>query len=477
MSISETSAPGKPLAGEQWLALGRALHRAGRHAEAVRALQQAAAQLPLNVEVYRSLVDALDASGQTADAMSARIGIDAIVRRNALDLYQIGRVYSKHGQWEAAGHWFERALMIDPKLTAAHISMAWVLRHLDRNEESRRHAHRVYRRQSFFVDAKAATQRRTVLVLCSSDYANVPFRHLLPGALNRLVQWLVEFGVVGIGRGRARRLPRYDVVFNAIGDADLGASCRVELARFMKAVNTPVLNPPDRIYGTARERIGPLLEGIAGIHVPPTVRWDRRAGTAETVHAAIAQAGMAYPVIVRPAGEHGGKGVVLLASPADTAELPPTGDIYLTGYHEYRSADGYYRKYRVIFIDREPFPYHLAIGSPWLLHYFSADMLSEIWKTVEERGFLDDPEAVLGTPAWTALRAIGQRMDLDYCGIDFSLLPDGRVLVFETNATMLVHPEVEDDGLRFKNTYVQNIFDAFDRLLKRRIEAARGERR
>jgi hypothetical protein len=104
-----------------------------------------------------------------------------------------------------------------------------------------------------------------------------------------------------------------------------------------------------------------------------------------------------------------------------------------------------------------------------MLHYFSADMLSETWKLEEERRFLDDPESALGAPAWAALRAIAERMDLDYCGIDFSLLPDGRVLLFETNATMLVHPEVEDDGLRFKNVYIQKILDAFDQLLSRRI--------
>ncbi len=77
-------------AGEHWLALGRALHQAGQPAEAVKALQQAAAQLPLDLDVYRALADALDASGQVADAASARIGIDAIARGRAVGLYEIG---------------------------------------------------------------------------------------------------------------------------------------------------------------------------------------------------------------------------------------------------------------------------------------------------------------------------------------------------------------------------------------------------
>ncbi|OZI60913.1 tetratricopeptide repeat protein [Bordetella genomosp. 11] len=460
------------LAGEQWLALGRALNGAGRHAEAVKALQRAAADLPLDLDVYRALVEAFDASGQVADAASARIGIDAIERRRAVDLFEIGRVYARHRQWDAAGHWLERALMIDPGLFTAHICMAWVLRQLGRASENGRQVHRVYRRQAAFVQARAGGRRRTVLILCSSGFANVPFRHLLPPAVNRVIRWVVDLGVVGMVRGRTRRLPRYDIAFNVVGDADLGVLCREDLARFAAVAPTPVLNQPDRIERTTRERIGALLDGIGDILVPATVRWDRGGGAEETVHDAIARTGMRYPAIVRPAGHHGGQGVVLLAAPGDACTVPDTGDMYLTDYHEYRSADGYYRKYRVIFIDREPYPYHLAIGSLWLLHYFSADMLSQAWKLEEEERFLRDPEAVLGAPAWAALRAIGTRMDMDYCGIDFSLLPDGRVLVFETNATMLVHPEVEDDGLRFKNAYVQKIFDAFDALMTRRVSAA-----
>lgn len=460
------------LAGEQWLALGRTLHQAGRHAEAVNALQQAVAQLPLDLDVYRALADALDASGQIADAASARIGIDAIERRRAVDLYEIGRIYAMHRQWGAAGHWVERALMIDPKLVAAHSCMAWVLRQLGRLGESGRNICRLYRRQPSFVEAKSAARRRTVLILGSNLYANVPFPHLLPAALNRVIRWLVDPDAAGNARGHSRRLMRYDVAFNIVGDADLGRPCLEELAHFMATARVPVLNPPDRIKRTTRERIASLLYGIEGIHVPATFRWDQSQDGAATVHAAIARAGMRYPIIARPVGQHGGNGVVLLASPADQSRLPSTGEMYLTGYHEYRSSDGCYRKYRVIFIDHEPYPYHLAIGGQWLLHYFSADMLSETWRLEEERRFLDDPESALGARAWAALRAIGARMDLDYCGIDFSLLADGRVLVFETNATMLVHPELEQDELRFKNVYIQKIFDAFDSLMTRRMRAA-----
>jgi len=86
------------------------------------------------------------------------------------------------------------------------------------------------------------------------------------------------------------------------------------------------------------------------------------------------------------------------------------------------------------------------------------------WKLDEERRFLDDARAALGERAWHAVEAIGRRLDLDYGGIDFTLLPDGRVFVFEANATMLTHYERGGGPLAHKNPYVQRIFDAFERL-------------
>jgi hypothetical protein len=48
------------------------------------------------------------------------------------------------------------------------------------------------------------------------------------------------------------------------------------------------------------------------------------------------------------------------------------------------------------------------------------------------------------------------------------LLPDGRVLVFEANATMLVHREDVDGVNAHKNAFVQRIVDAFEQMQIRR---------
>jgi len=81
--------------------------------------------------------------------------------------------------------------------------------------------------------------------------------------------------------------------------------------------------------------------------------------------------------------------------------------------------------------------------------------------------FLSDPRAAIGAAAMAAIEAIGARLDLDYGGVDFSLLPDGRVLVFEANATMLTHLEADDSPFAAKNAFIRPIMQAFQDHLAR----------
>ena len=106
-----------------------------------------------------------------------------------------------------------------------------------------------------------------------------------------------------------------------------------------------------------------------------------------------------------------------------------------------------------------------AIAESWLVHYASAGMLGEAERQAEEIAYLEDPSGALGAAAWETIGAIGRCLDLDYAGADVSILPDGRVVVFEANATMLVHPEAEGELLR-KNPYVDRITSAFQALVQ-----------
>jgi hypothetical protein len=233
------------------------------------------------------------------------------------------------------------------------------------------------------------------------------------------------------------------------------------MADFLKHCDKPVLNSPEAVARTPRHLMSQLFGDIQGLVIPAVWRVQQRGEW-------FTNPDFQFPALARPLASHGGEGVFLVQNAAELAKVPldRSGSIYLCAYYDYRSADGYFRKYRVIFVDRKPYPYHMAISEEWMVHYETANM-SVPWKLLEEQRFLQDPAKVLGDQGMALIAAIGQRLDLDYGGVDFSILPDGSLLLFEANATMLVHPEEEDDALKFKNPYVQKIFDAFSELLTR----------
>ena len=59
------------------------------------------------------------------------------------------------------------------------------------------------------------------------------------------------------------------------------------------------------------------------------------------------------------------------------------------------------------------------------------------------------------------------RLDLDYAGMDCGLMPDGRVVLFEANANMLIHLYESRESYPYKHAYVPRIFDAAARMIER----------
>ena len=107
-------------------------------------------------------------------------------------------------------------------------------------------------------------------------------------------------------------------------------------------------------------------------------------------------------------------------------------------YLDARGKDGNARKYRVMMIAGRIYPLHLAISRNWKVHYFTSDMADQPDHRAEEAAFLGNMAAALGDKAITALEGIRDALGLDYAGIDFGLSPDGELLLFEANATMVI---------------------------------------
>ncbi len=445
-----------------WFARGSALKGLRRLEDAATALEQAVALDPGQAISHLRLGNVygeLEKGEEAIKALREAISLDPTLAEAHASL---GSLYLLTGQKAEAERFSWLALAIDPDMIAPHQNLASLLDKRGETAEARTHRDAAYKRQNLFVDT-APNPRRRVLILATAESGNVPFRYLLPKTRYTRINWIVEYA----DEGQAARLPPYDLVFNAIGDPDLAGPTEAPVQKFLETCKARVFNDPAAIRRTFRDQIPELLAGLADTTAPRTARVSAEEAARNGLSAAIVGAGLSWPVMVRPIGSHGGQGLTRVDSVVELAlaKIPAGRDLYLTAFHDYRSLDGGWRKYRVIFIDRVPYPYHLAISDRWMVHHGTADMTKRPDRLAEELRFLADPEAAIGAKAMAAITEIGRRLDLDYCGVDFAVQPDGSVLVFEANANMLVHPEVEGGPLAAKNPYVQRILDAFEGMI------------
>jgi len=90
----------------------------------------------------------------------------------------------------------------------------------------------------------------------------------------------------------------------------------------------------------------------------------------------------------------------------------------------------------------------------------------------EEARFLADMRAALGDKAMAALEQIRDALGLDYGGIDFGLGPNGDLLLFEANATMVIAPVDPDERWAYRRTAISTIIDAVVAMLMQKSAQA-----
>lgn len=441
--------------------------------EAERAHRQCTlADQPEDAASHRVMAEARRRQGDELAALAHLIAAHTLdsfaadpLHASVRELCDVATGYYMKGDHATAESWYRLVLKVAPGLPLAHQNLSAICAGAGRRAEAEAHRAQAYRAQRVFIE-QAARQARPILILCAGREAgNIPFEILLPTDTYTRIKYVIDYA----GDEEDHQLPPFDLVFNAIGDADVAASMDARLTRFGQRCQRPMLNAPAAVARTQRHRLAALLSDIDDVVIAPCIRVERGGNGAKALASTLASENVQFPILARPTATHGGEGLARCQTLAALEQHLAGTDAphYLSAFLDYRSVDSYYRKYRMIFIDRRPWPYHLAISSYWMVHYFSADMAAHPWKIDEERHFLANPADVLGARAMTALAAIGRRLDLDYAGIDFTLLPDGRIFLFEANATMRVHYERADGPLAHKNRHVQAIIDAFARLLSR----------
>ncbi|HEY8948007.1 MAG TPA: hypothetical protein VIM56_03895 [Rhizomicrobium sp.] len=364
------------------------------------------------------------------------------------------------GDLAAAREHAETALMLSPGHAGAHQAMANILFDLGERAAAARHRDIGYRdHDAMHIPYRGKGKPVSLLMLVSAVGGNVPIRQLIDDTTFDTTVLYADYWT--------KALPRHDLVLNAIGDADLVAPAMEAAAKLLAKTKAPILNPPSATLRTGRCENATRLAHLPHVRTARTVVLPR---------AAIAEHGLNYPILLRSPGFHTGQHFERVDAPdrlAAIAATLPGDDLMAIEYLDARGPDGRPRKYRVMFVNGQMLPLHLCVSNSWKVHYFTSAMADNAAYRDEERRFLEDMPAVLGAKAMTALAAIRDALGLDYGGIDFALNGDGELLLFETNATMVIVPPNTDPRWDYRRAAIARVENAVRAMFAGRAAAAR----
>ncbi len=371
----------------------------------------------------------------------------------------LGNVLLQQGRHDEAHAEFQAALAIAPDHADAHLGMANLLQ--ARGQGDAAQAHRLKSQAGLRIveqPYRGQGQPCRVLLLVSAAGGNVPTRFLMDDTLFAVWTLPVEAYTADLAP------PPHDLVFNAVGDADLAPEALDAAEAVLAHTVAPVINAPAAVRHTGRAANAARLTGLPGVIAPRTATVAR----GEVAQAAEA---LGYPVLMRSPGFHTGQYFAKIDAPDQLDAVLgtlPGRELLLIEYLDARGADGLARKYRAMIVGGEIFPLHLAVSQDWKVHYFTADMADRPDHRAQEAAFLADMPGTIGPRAMQGLAAIAGRLGLDYAGVDFGLSATGQVLLFEANATMVVNPPEPDPRWDYRRKPVARILTAVrDMLLAR----------
>jgi glutathione synthase/RimK-type ligase-like ATP-grasp enzyme len=363
---------------------------------------------------------------------------------------------------------YQLALAIDPDLPEAHQGMAWALNELGL-EGAQQHWQKGFSGHAVVSRPYRGTGTGVpLLMLVSARGGNIPANLWINDRQFAITAIYTEF------HDPAAALPPHALLVNTVGDADLCGTALARAEEIAARSAAPVINPPARVRLTGRVENAHRLGAIAGVIAPKTRALSPAAIPIDD--------DLSFPLLLRRPGFHTGQHFVRVESRDALQEAISSlaaEELILIEYLDARGPDGMARKYRVMFVDGVAYPLHLAISADWKVHYFTADMAQNAFHREEERRFLDDMPAVLGSSAMAALAQICATLGLDYAGIDFALAPNGSLLLFEANATMVVFPPGPDPMWDYRRGAIGKVLEAATGMLLRhanhgRVAAPRG---
>ncbi len=375
----------------------------------------------------------------------------------------LANLLQSQADYPSAKDHYQAALALNPGLAEAHQGLAYVLGGLGENSAASEHRELGFRNHPIMNwPYRGSEPGLPVLILSSAKGGNIALKHILDECIFQSTLVFTEYFDADMP------LPPHRLVFNAIGDADL---CREGLDAadaLLAKTAMPVINPPKLVKLTGRLDNAERLGKLPGVVTPKSALLSRTDLMGEAAQELLAGQGLTYPLLLRSPGFHTGQFFVRIETAHDFQQAVfelPGENLLVLEILDARNQQGYFHKYRVMFVDGELYPLHMAVSKHWKVHYFSAHMGEQAEARQMEAAFLNDMPSILGAKAMTALHSICRALHLDYAGIDFALDSEGGILLFEANATMIVPCPDSDEKWDYRRLATQTIQEAVRKML------------
>lgn len=381
----------------------------------------------------------------------------------------LANVLWDHDDHAGARQHYEAALAIDPNCPEAHQGMAAAMMEVREEDAAWEHGQKGFAgRPSQIMPYHGSGSPVSVLVLNSVAGGNIPLRQAIDGNVFMATLLATEF------HDPTAPLPEHQLVWNAIGDADRCPLALKKAVTLLKSTAAPVINPPEIVAKTGRADNAFRLTAIQGLVAPKTLLISRKNLEQPDLDAMLKAQGFQFPILLRAQGFHAGQHFVKIDQVDEfkaALSAIPGQEFVLIQFLDARSADGKFRKYRVMMINGKLYPLHAAVSNNWKVHYFSADMAENASHRAEDLAFLSDMAQILGPTAMAVLEQIQAILGLDYGGVDFGVTAAGEIIFFEANATMIITLPEAGEKWDYRRAPVQAVLDAVTTMLLFKIKS------
>ncbi|MDG2340527.1 MAG: tetratricopeptide repeat protein [Paracoccaceae bacterium] len=403
---------------------------------------------------------------------------------------QRGLVLLRQGHFDQAADVLQQAAQLLPDDRSTHLAFASVLTRLGLQNAARDVFRDFVQRNPLGkLSAKIGVGDPLLLVVRGFDKTkptigkrtNGDYKPKLRGG-HFTIQYLLEkdaiarrtFTIAGDAGINEDLLPDFSVMLNTIAEPDIEDASLKSLEQYLaKHPTTTIINKPQRVRDTARDKNYERLQGVGDFTFPKTVRFELTNGGPKDIANHLAENNMPMPVIIRRVGTQTGKTTQLIENDGDLfqyAAKPLSGEFYAIAYREILWRGEYFRKLRLFCIDGEFYPVVCHLDKIWNVHGGNRKeiMRDDEVLMAEEQAFLANWKDFVGQENADILYKIADATDLEFFGIDFTVDDDGKIFIYELNASMR-HSFDHALNFPYKLPYDQAISAAFNKMVLSRV--------